>query len=310
MDDLIFLQGMYNAGAAPYFDVLADHPYGYISTPEADPITSQSGLLFRRAERHHAYMVANGDGAKQIWATEMGWAINPATEGYNCPASEIQWYQIFNQQQQADYLVRAYQWAKSYWPWMGAMFTWNFDFDEAPWYAQCNSFRFFAVKNRLAKTALQSWVQNPPPTYTPVPTTPVPLPLPLSRLPLSTPRLLFQPCAITSSNFNRDGGPLSIDLDAYDLDTTRHRQREGAGHLPQLHHTATANDTRRRHSLFRHLAHATSRYPPIGQRTCHLHHAALCGRSLPSTANCLCAHPADTRSQYTLLGRADHFLGL
>lgn len=220
MDDLIFLQGMYNAGAAPYFDVLSDHPYGYIAAPEADPITSQSGLLFRRAERHHAYMVSNGDGNKQIWATEMGWAINPSTEGYNCPPGDVQWYQIFNQQQQANYLVRAYQWAKSYWPWMGAMFTWNFDFDEAPWYAQCNSFRFYAVKNRLAKTALESWVQNPPPTYTPVPTTPLPTTTPS---PTSTPAdapPVISAVRYNLVNFNRDGGALSIDLDAYDLDTT------------------------------------------------------------------------------------------
>lgn len=220
MDDLIFLQGMYNAGAAPYFDVLADHPYGYISAPEADPITSQSGLLFRRAERHHAYMVANGDGNKQIWATEMGWAINPATEGYNCPAGDIQWYQIYNQQQQADYLVRAYQWAKSYWPWMGAMFTWNFDFDEASWYAQCNSFRFFAVKNRLAKTALQNWVQNPPPTYTPAPITPIATSTPsVTATPVDA-QPVISAVRYSQLNFNRDGGPLSIDVDAYDLDTT------------------------------------------------------------------------------------------
>jgi polysaccharide biosynthesis protein PslG len=220
MDDLTFLQGMYNAGAAPYFDVLADHPYGFISTPEADPITSQSGLLFRRAERHHAYMVANGDGNKQIWATEMGWAINPSTEGYNCPAGDVQWYQIYNQQQQADYLVRAYQWAKSYWPWMGAMFTWNYDFDEAPWYAQCNSFRFFAVKNRLAKTALQNWVLNPPPTYTPAPTTPIPTSTPSATATPVDAAPVISDVRYSRLTFTRDGGPLSIDLDAHDLDST------------------------------------------------------------------------------------------
>ncbi|MGA7731985.1 MAG: S-layer homology domain-containing protein, partial [Chloroflexia bacterium] len=216
IDDLLFIQGMYNAGAAPYFDVLADHPYGFISAPEADPVTSQSGLVFRRAERHRAYMVANGDAHKKIWATELGWAINPATEGYNCPPQEVQWYQVFNQQQQADYLVRAHQWARSYWPWMGAMFTWNFDFDEAPWYPECNSFRFYGVKNRLARPALQSFVQNPPPTYTPVAGTPLPTATPI---PSATP--VDGPPVITSVrynrvNFTRDGGSLSIDLDARD----------------------------------------------------------------------------------------------
>ncbi len=214
VDDLNFIQGMYNAGAAPYFDVLSDHPYGFITAPEADPVTSPSGLVFRRAERHRAYMVANGDGSKKIWATELGWAINPATEGYSCPASEIQWYQIYNQQQQADYLVRAYQWARSYWPWMGAMFTWNFDFDEAPWYSECNSFRFYAVKNRLAKSALQNLVLHPPPTYTPVPVSPTPSATPIDGPPVIT------DVRYNATHFTRDGGPLTIDLDAHDNDTT------------------------------------------------------------------------------------------
>lgn len=216
MDDLIFIQGMYSAGAAPYFDVFASHPYGFAAPPEADPITGPNGLVFRRAERQRAYMVANGDGAKKVWATEMGWAINPATEGYNCPANEVQWYQIFNQQQQADYLVRAHQWARSYWPWMGAMFTWNFDFDEAPWYAECNSFRFFAVKNRLARAAMQNFVQNPPPTYTPVPATPVATSTPTASPTVADGPPVIQAVRYSQLGFNYNGGVLRIDVDATD----------------------------------------------------------------------------------------------
>jgi S-layer homology domain len=150
----------------------------------------------------------------------MGWAINPATEGISCSASDVQWYQVFNQQQQADYLVRAYQYAKSYWPWMGGMFTWNFDFDEAPWYAQCNSFRFFAVKNRLAKTALQNWVQNPPPTYTPVPATPIATFTPtVTSTPVDAAPVVSA-VRYSQLNYNRNGGALAIDVDAHDQDTT------------------------------------------------------------------------------------------
>jgi hypothetical protein len=211
MDDLQFLQGMYDAGAAPYFDVLSDHPYGFISPPEQDPVSGNTGLVFRRAERHHDYMVANGDGNKQIWATEMGWAIDPRTEGQPCQPPD--WYFIFNQQQQADYLVRAYQWARSYWPWMGAMFTWNFDFDEASWYQQCDAFRYFSVKDRLAENALRNLALNPPPTYTPVlasvtPTVPVDNPPTITAVRYS------------ALHYTRTGGTLTVEVDAYDEDST------------------------------------------------------------------------------------------
>jgi hypothetical protein len=211
LDDLLFIQGMYNAGAAPYFDVLSDHPYGFIAPPEQDPVSGPSGLVFRRVERHHDYMVANGDGAKKIWATELGWAIDPRTEGSSCQPPD--WYFIFNQQQQADYLVRAYQWARSYWPWMGAMFTWNYDFNEAPWYDQCHPFRFYSAKGRLAQSALQNLAQNPPPTYTPVVNSPTPT-VAVDGAPV------ISAVRYSATQFPRTGGTLTIEIDARDDDTT------------------------------------------------------------------------------------------
>ena len=310
IDDLLFIQGMYNAGAAPYFDVLADHPYGFISAPEADPVTGQSGLVFRRAERHRAYMVANGDAHKKIWATELGWAINPATEGYNCPAQEVQWYQVFNQQQQADYLVRAHQWARSYWPWMGAMFTWNFDFDEAPWYPECNSFRFYGVKNRLARPALQSFVQNPPPTYTPVVGTPLPTATPS---PSATP--VDGPPVITSVrynrvNFTRDGGPLTIDLDARDsgpaaIDTVHVLVTYPDSNTQLLNMTLVSGTV---YSGTWHLDfNIPANHGPIAP---DLHDVALRGRGLPAPQDDDGPQPANPPRQHPLLGRANRLLGL
>lgn len=157
MDDIAFLRAMYDAGAAPYFDVLSDHPYGFIYTPETDPSTSGPRLVFRRAERHRDLMIEYGDGAKQIWATEMGWALDPARVGYpQCARPE--WFYVFSPQQQANYLVRAYTWANANWAWMGVMFTFNFDFGEAPWYQSCDAFRFWSVKGRPAQTALRGMV--------------------------------------------------------------------------------------------------------------------------------------------------------
>ncbi|MEO6457842.1 MAG: S-layer homology domain-containing protein, partial [Chloroflexia bacterium] len=152
LDDVAFLDRMYQAGAAPYFDVLSDHPYGFGSPPEEDPIYGNSGLVFRRPELHRQLMVRYGDEEKEIWATEMGWAIDPKTVGLNCPL--VPWHFIHSPQQQADYLVRAHQWARANWPWMGAMFTFNFDFQDAPWYGGCHPFDFWSVEGRPAQAAL------------------------------------------------------------------------------------------------------------------------------------------------------------
>jgi hypothetical protein len=202
LDDILFLQRFYATGVAPYFDVLSDHPYGFISAPEADPTTVQPPLVFRRAERHRQIMVDNGDSGKQMWATELGWALDPALSGSSCPRPD--WYFIFSPQQQADYLYRAYQWARSYWPWMGAMFTFNFDFSEASWYDQCHPFRFWSVKGRPAQSALASLAQNPPPTWTPVVDNPP----------------VFNAVRYNTVTFSRAGGDLTVDADVSDQDTT------------------------------------------------------------------------------------------
>lgn len=202
MDDLQFIQGMYSAGARPYFDVLSDHPYGFASPPEADPLTTNPPLVFRRAERHYDVMVANGDGNKQIWATEMGWAMDPRSMGYNCDPPD--WYYIFTPQQQSDYLVRAFQWARSYWPWMGNMFIFNFDFEEAPWYQGCAAFKFWSVKGHPAESALASFALNPPPTYTPVVDNPP----------------VISAVRYSQLNFGNAGGTLTVDVDASDADQT------------------------------------------------------------------------------------------
>ncbi|HKP54238.1 MAG TPA: S-layer homology domain-containing protein [Chloroflexia bacterium] len=201
LDDIDFLEQMYDAGAAPFFDVLSDHPYGFVSAPEVDPAVG-TNLVFRRSERHRQLMVERGDSAKQIWATEMGWALDPATVGASCNPPD--WHYIHSPQQQSDYLVRAFQWARSYWPWMGTMFIFNFDFSEASWYEQCHAFRYWSVKGRTAQSALAAFISNPPPTYTPV----------VDNGPV------IHDVRYSATNFTRSGGMLTIEVDASDDDST------------------------------------------------------------------------------------------
>lgn len=76
IDPVTFVTAMYNAGAGGYFDALALHPYSFPQFPTLNSI-----------EAVHDVMVANGDGAKQIWLTEVGaptgtspWAMSEADQ--------------------------------------------------------------------------------------------------------------------------------------------------------------------------------------------------------------------------------------
>ena len=65
-----FVQEMYDAGAAGYFDALAVHPYLYSLQFSAGATTIHSPLW--QVNEIYKLMVANGDGNKKIWATEYG----------------------------------------------------------------------------------------------------------------------------------------------------------------------------------------------------------------------------------------------
>ena len=71
VNDLEYLQAIYDAGGANFFDILAAHPYGFGQPPDAAPAADR--LNFRRLELHREIMDANGDRHKPVWVTEMGW---------------------------------------------------------------------------------------------------------------------------------------------------------------------------------------------------------------------------------------------
>jgi len=118
------------AGGKPYFDVLGAHAAGYKAPPETDPGDIESGKLkqycawekecariyaFRHLEDVRKVMVDNGDSAKQIMVLEFGWTTDVR------PNSLYKWHGV-SEQEQADYIVRAFQWAKTKWsPWIGMM---------------------------------------------------------------------------------------------------------------------------------------------------------------------------------------------
>jgi hypothetical protein len=63
-------------------------------------------------------MTLNGDGGKPFWVLEFGWTTDQVNPEYS-------WYAV-TPEQQADYIVRAFQYAKANWaPQVGVMFVWN-----------------------------------------------------------------------------------------------------------------------------------------------------------------------------------------
>jgi len=118
LNDFIFLQRMYEAGAGNYFDVLAMQGYGLWSGP-TDRRMRPRVLNFSRPLYLREIMVKNGDAHKPIWITEMNWnAAPPDLPGRPFGAVTLE--------QQARYAVEAFQRAQREWPWLGVINVWFF----------------------------------------------------------------------------------------------------------------------------------------------------------------------------------------
>jgi polysaccharide biosynthesis protein PslG len=115
--DALFLQQMYDAGAAPYFDVLSMQGYGLWSGP-TDRRMQPRIINFSRPLYIRDIMVRNGDAHKPIWLSEMAWNALPP-ESTLPPA-----YGRVTPEQQARYAVLAYQRLQSEWPWAGVATYW------------------------------------------------------------------------------------------------------------------------------------------------------------------------------------------
>jgi hypothetical protein len=123
MPDDKYLRGMYESGALPYFDMLGLHAPGFKAPPELSPDEAaadpqyggQRAFAFRHVEDMRAIMVEYGDADKQVAIVEFGWTSDPRE------ASAYHWHAV-SEEQKADYLVRAFRYAREHWsPWAGLM---------------------------------------------------------------------------------------------------------------------------------------------------------------------------------------------
>jgi hypothetical protein len=146
LNDLDFAKEMLDNGAGQWLDAFGYHPYGYNLPPDADP--TQHELVFRRTERIHDLLEAHNV-HKQIWLTEFGWLRDPAEDGVTCADDNpdfrgFAWLRVSGQQQ-ADYLVGAFQYADQNWPWAGPTFVWNLNWNQMGWLGVCNHQRWFGL---------------------------------------------------------------------------------------------------------------------------------------------------------------------
>lgn len=102
-----FTQGIYAAGAAGSFDALGYHPYSLPGGPRVDGTWAP----FAQTADLRSLMVANGDGAKAIWGTEVG----APTGTTNISVSEVT---------QASY-ARDYATLWSAWSYTGPLFFYS-----------------------------------------------------------------------------------------------------------------------------------------------------------------------------------------
>jgi len=112
LNDLLYLEAMYAAGAAAYFDALAVHAYGLAFPPDMSPASDL--INFRRTELLREIMVAYGDVDKKLYITEGGWNDHPRWTWAVRPAQRVQ------------YSLDAYTLAHTHWPWCSAVALWMF----------------------------------------------------------------------------------------------------------------------------------------------------------------------------------------
>jgi hypothetical protein len=110
MNDLTYLERLYDAGAGSYFDAVAVHSYGLTSPP--DEPASPTKVNYARTEEIYRIMQRFGDGTKEVYITEGGWNDSP------------RWSFAVRPFQRAEYTVRAYAKAHEEWPWVKAVCLW------------------------------------------------------------------------------------------------------------------------------------------------------------------------------------------
>ena len=147
MNDLIYLQKLYDAGFANYYDILSVHSYGLSFPPDDAP--ALDALNFRRVELVREIMIKNGDVKKKMMITEAGWNDSP------------RWTRAVKPATRAEYTVQAYEFAEKNWDYVLATCMWAFRFP-GPLYTYGDYYAFVTpdFTPRVVYDAVRKWTGN------------------------------------------------------------------------------------------------------------------------------------------------------
>lgn len=110
MNDLLWLEESFAAGAADWIDGLALHSYGFAEGPEAP--SSSNRLNFRRVELQRETILRNSDKELAYFLTETGWNDDPHHAQAVNPARRIR------------YTLDALRFSGRRWPWLESLCLW------------------------------------------------------------------------------------------------------------------------------------------------------------------------------------------
>lgn len=162
-DEREYLREFLAAGGAECADAIGYHPNGFSATYDAAPdvdggtpeTNCANGFCFRGIEKIRQILEETGLAEKPIWATEVGWIVEP--DNSQC-LNDSSWngrvWQKVSKQKQAENLVGAFQYAQANYPWLQAIFVFNLNFDQATYYAACEQMRYYSVLSAPAYQAL------------------------------------------------------------------------------------------------------------------------------------------------------------
>jgi hypothetical protein len=122
LNDLVFFNRMYKAGAGNCFDVAAAQGYGLFSGPYDQRANPQQTNVARHVLMRDI-MVRNGDARKPIWLSEVNWNAVPNTPD---TIADVGRFGLSTLDEQARFVPMLYDRAKQEWPWVGVMSVWFF----------------------------------------------------------------------------------------------------------------------------------------------------------------------------------------
>jgi polysaccharide biosynthesis protein PslG len=131
VDDVDYLREFYsfeNGAFQQYFDVLGVHlnatnnppETSYPDNPGPGEWSNDNSFYFLRGLELRQVMSEFGD-ERAVWVTEFGWTTDNQAPGYEYGAE-------ISEDDQAEYLARAFDIAREQMPWISGMFVWNLNF--------------------------------------------------------------------------------------------------------------------------------------------------------------------------------------